>query len=304
MTGVPVLRSERLTLRGLEPADAEVLRPHYRDPEMSRYFEADLSDPAEFDAMMARRLSYDGPAGLGHWAIEYEGAAVGVAHLRPSWELPGGVPEIGYALARAVGGRGLATEAAARLLGYGLGELGLPAIWALVREDNVPSRKLVERLGFLEVGGGFHYGAEHRVHVALPGTHGRLHHVELWIGDLDAALPGFDWLLGSLGWRRFQQWRHGVSWRLGPTYLVLEQSPALTAAEHDRLRPGLNHLALHVSGRDRVDALAADAAAHGWTPLFADRYPHAGGPDHYAAFLVNGQGFEVELVATPLHPNG
>ena len=27
---------------------------------------------------------------------------------------------------------------------------------------------------------------------------------------------------------------------LGATYLVVEQSPALTASEHDRLRPGLN----------------------------------------------------------------
>jgi hypothetical protein len=27
-----------------------------------------------------------------------------------------------------------------------------------------------------------------------------------------------------------------------------------------------------------------------------DRYPHAGGPDHCAAYLENEDGFEVELV--------
>ena len=31
--------------------------------------------------------------------------------------------------------------------------------------------------------------------------------------------------------------------------------------------------------------------------MFADRHPYAGGPEHYAAYLESGEGFEVELVA-------
>jgi hypothetical protein len=31
--------------------------------------------------------------------------------------------------------------------------------------------------------------------------------------------------------------------------------------------------------------------------MFADRYPHAGGSEHYAAYLEDAAGFEVELVA-------
>jgi hypothetical protein len=38
--------------------------------------------------------------------------------------------------------------------------------------------------------------------------------------------------------------------------------------------------------------------AHGWTLLFPDRHPHAGGPHHYAADLANTDHFEVELVAS------
>jgi hypothetical protein len=56
---------------------------------------------------------------------------------------------------------------------------------------------------------------------------------------------------------------------------------------------GLHHVEL-----SRVDDLAAAAAGHGWSPLFADRYPHAGGPDRYAAFLADRDGYEVELVAS------
>jgi hypothetical protein len=31
--------------------------------------------------------------------------------------------------------------------------------------------------------------------------------------------------------------------------------------------------------------------------MFADRHPHAGGPDHYAAYLENSDDYEGELVA-------
>ncbi|MFI5675118.1 VOC family protein [Streptomyces cellulosae] len=130
-----------------------------------------------------------------------------------------------------------------------------------------------------------------------------LHHVELWVPDLPRAAREWGWLLTRLGYEPYQDWEHGRSWRLGPTYLVVEQSPALTADRHDRLRPGLNHLAFHAGGADEVDALVTDAPAHGWTPLFPDRYPHAGGPRHYAAYLTNTDGFEAELVARDASPS-
>jgi hypothetical protein len=37
--------------------------------------------------------------------------------------------------------------------------------------------------------------------------------------------------------------------------------------------------------------------AHGWALLFADKHPYAGGKDHYAAYLANSDGYEVELIA-------
>jgi hypothetical protein len=56
-------------------------------------------------------------------------------------------------------------------------------------------------------------------------------------------------------------------------------------------------LAFHGGDRDRVDVLNELAPERGWTPMFADRYPHAGGPEHDAAYLANTDGFEVEPVA-------
>jgi len=133
------------------------------------------------------------------------------------------------------------------------------------------------------------------------GGSGVLHHVELWVPDLPRAEASWGWLLTALGAAPFQSWQHGRSWRWddGP-YVVLEQSPALTGDRHDRRAPGLNHLAFLVPGD--LDALVAAAPHHGWSLLFPDRHPFAGGPDHRAAYLADADGYEVELVAPPSDP--
>jgi catechol 2,3-dioxygenase-like lactoylglutathione lyase family enzyme len=124
-----------------------------------------------------------------------------------------------------------------------------------------------------------------------------LHHVELWVPSLARAEESWGWLLRELGWTTFQHWDAGRSWRLGDTYVVLEESPAMSSTTHDRLRPGLNHLALHARTAEQVDRLVHSAPAFGWSLLFADRHPHAGGPDTYAAYLEDRDGYEAELVA-------
>lgn len=126
---------------------------------------------------------------------------------------------------------------------------------------------------------------------------GALHHVEVWVPDLARAVRAWGWLLGELGWRPFQDWPAGRSWRLGGTYLVLEESPALSGRVYDRTAPGLNHLAFHAGTPAEVDRLVRQAPAYGWTLLFPDRHPRAGGPDTYAGYLAEEDGYEVEVVA-------
>ncbi|WP_156760514.1 VOC family protein [Microbacterium karelineae] len=127
----------------------------------------------------------------------------------------------------------------------------------------------------------------------MPG----FHHVELWVDDISAARDSWGWLLERLGFPLEQEWPAGSSWQAGGAYLTMTESPSLADPVHDRRRAGLNHLAFRGGTRTEVDALVADAAAHGWTHLYADRYPHAGGPDHYAGWLENAEGFKVEIVA-------
>ncbi|MBT2503878.1 VOC family protein [Curtobacterium sp. ISL-83] len=125
---------------------------------------------------------------------------------------------------------------------------------------------------------------------------GALHHIELRTKDLATASEAWGWLLQELGYERYQQWAGGRSWKLGAMYLVLESAPR--DGDHDRRLPGLSHLAFHAGSRDDVDRLWTTAPGHGWTPLYEDRWPWAGGPEHYAAFLENAERCKVELVAS------
>jgi len=141
------------------------------------------------------------------------------------------------------------------------------------------------------------YGAAPEQFPADRPSLGAIHHVELWVPNLDSAIVSWGWLLTALGYRMFQDWPGGRSWLSGHAYIVVEQSPARTASRHDRCRPGLNHLAFHVPSRQQVDELTGEALLHGWRLMFSDTHPYAGGPQHYAAYLENVDGFEVELVA-------
>ena len=128
-------------------------------------------------------------------------------------------------------------------------------------------------------------------------SEGALHHVELWVPDLKRATREWGWLLSTLGYAHYQAWPDGISWTKDSTYIVLEESPDLSGRHHQRTAPGLNHLAFVVANRLRVDAMVRDSTEHGWTSLFPEGYPYAGGSEHYAAYLENSDGFEIELVA-------
>lgn len=129
-----------------------------------------------------------------------------------------------------------------------------------------------------------------------PGTAG-IHHVEIRIADAAPARTEWGWLLQALNFTRANTWAEGESWAAGGAYLTLTTSPNLAGTTHDRRAPGVNHLAFKAGTPSAVDAIMAVAPRHGWKPLYQDRYPHAGGPAHYAGWLENSSGFKAEVVA-------
>ncbi|NUQ73798.1 MAG: VOC family protein [Polyangiaceae bacterium] len=127
---------------------------------------------------------------------------------------------------------------------------------------------------------------------------GALHHVEINVSDLKRSCEFWGWLLGELGYEPFQRWDEGASWKLGATYLVFVQTvDRYKDHGYHRRATGLNHIAFHARSKEHVDAITAELNRRGYTVLYRDQHPHAGGEDHYAVFFEDPDRIKVELAA-------
>ena len=149
MSAVPVLTTERLRLRALGVEDAEALFPTLSDAELMTWWSsAPHQNVAETRAYFAPRVEQDG---WRCWAITLAGDDTAIGWVAAGEKRQGGVTEIGYLLARAHWGRGIAAEAVSAVIDRLFGE-GQRRVFADTDPDNAPSLALLERLGFRREG--------------------------------------------------------------------------------------------------------------------------------------------------------
>lgn len=130
-------------------------------------------------------------------------------------------------------------------------------------------------------------------------AHGLIHHIELYVTDLNKSTAFWGWFLKELGYTPFQKWDGGQSWKLEGTYLVFVQAEErFLDIPYHRCRVGLNHLAFRASSREFVDEITKKLQQKGITILYSDRHPFAGGEDHYAVYFEDPDRVKIELVAT------
>jgi catechol 2,3-dioxygenase-like lactoylglutathione lyase family enzyme len=124
-----------------------------------------------------------------------------------------------------------------------------------------------------------------------------LHHLTLWVPDLDRAATSWRWLLSRLGYELDTTVNHLLLFRHpSGVAVVLEQSRDMVPGMlYSRFRPGLNHVAFALPATVALADLVTEAPDHGWTALPVDGHPIAGGAE--VAYLEDRDGFEVELVA-------
>jgi RimJ/RimL family protein N-acetyltransferase len=150
VTGVRVLRTERLILRGWTDADRAPYAAMNADPEVMQYFPATLSRERS-DAHVDHIDHHFAEHGFGLWAVEVPGEApfigfVGLdvpafdAHFTPA-------VEVGWRLAKAYWHRGYATEAARAVLDDAFGRAGLAEVVSMTAVPNEPSQRVMQRLG-------------------------------------------------------------------------------------------------------------------------------------------------------------
>ena len=145
-----VLEGPSVRLRALVPADYPTVLGWYSDPELVAPHDRFVADTAEAFAESVESAANDPGSLAPRFAIERraEGDLVGiVGHYRahPVLEYLDVWYLIGSAAAR---GRGLGGEAVGLLVDLLFRTTSMERVGASIDEENVPSRHVVERLGF------------------------------------------------------------------------------------------------------------------------------------------------------------
>ncbi len=132
-------------------ADADLLFALDRDPEVMRHISKGAPTPRE--AIEQKILPgwldfYRHPRPHGFWAIEWlsSGQFVGWVHLRPD-RISAPELELGYRLARAVWGQGIASECARAVIDMAFAEQICEFISARTLEKNLGSQRVMQKCG-------------------------------------------------------------------------------------------------------------------------------------------------------------
>lgn len=147
------LRTARLVLRPIAPADRGALHRLWTDPGVRRYLWDDrVIELARVDEVIVRSAASFAGEGFGLFALREPGGAellgaVGIYRLAAGLE-----PELIYSLAPACWGRGLASEASRAVIADAFGRLGFARVLARTDTPNRASIEVMRRLGMQYLG--------------------------------------------------------------------------------------------------------------------------------------------------------
>ena len=163
------IATERLVLRHFERGDVDDLYAMDSDDRVMRYLGSGMKGRTReecelgIERMVARAAERPG-YGLLHASL-HDGGFVGGCGLFPVPE--GEDIEIAYRLPHSRWGQGFATEMARAVLAHGFANLGLARIIGLTWPENVPSQRVLEKIGMLRETDAEHYGRTMRVYAAM-----------------------------------------------------------------------------------------------------------------------------------------
>ena len=188
------LETERMVLRRFTVADVDHLVDLDSDPEVMRFLTGGTPTPREViqnDILPAFLRSYEHFPGFGVWAAteKASGEFLGWFGFQPKDAASPNDVALGYRLRRAVWGQGYATEGARALIRKGFTELGMQRVFATTYQDNLASRRVMEKAGLRLV-------RTYRITLADLLATGTFHVTseDLWDGDdVEYALLKADW---------------------------------------------------------------------------------------------------------------
>ena len=150
-----VLETERLLLRPFQRDDLPYMQCYAVGLEFCRFLSISNQTPESVAAFLESKLSrqVSGRSGKCEFAVESKEAG----HIVGTIQLGGvgakhGSGALGFALNSEFQRRGFMTEAVHKLIDYGFRHLGLQKIWAVADIKNIPSWRLMERVGMRREG--------------------------------------------------------------------------------------------------------------------------------------------------------
>ncbi|MEU4191271.1 GNAT family N-acetyltransferase [Kribbella sp. NPDC026611] len=149
------LTTDRLLLRNWRESDREPFAALNADPAVMEHFPS-VQTREQSDALIDRNLPLIEERGWGLWAMEVRetGEFIGFTGLSvPSFDahfMP--AVEIGWRLTKDAWGNGYASEAARAALAHGFGPGGLDEIVSFTAIPNVPSQRVMQRIGMVQDG--------------------------------------------------------------------------------------------------------------------------------------------------------
>ena len=149
----PTLTTERLLLHELLPADAADVFIFRSDPEVQKFNAEPMQHLSEAHAFIEEIRSKQAAQEELMWAVTFheKNAVVGLIGFG-YWNRYHHRAEVGYDLAHAYWGQGLASEAVKTIIDFGFQRMHLNRIEAGTIADNLRSVRLLERLGFRREG--------------------------------------------------------------------------------------------------------------------------------------------------------
>jgi ribosomal-protein-alanine N-acetyltransferase len=149
-----ILTTERMLFRAHEPRDLEPYCAMEMDPEVRRYVGGYPRTREAAEQRFQQALANTTDTRLRMWATvlkaedQYVGRCGLYPHMTGNAAAPGEAA-LGFYIARAYWGRGLATEAACAFVSFGFHELKLARIVTAVQVENAASVRVLEKLGFV-----------------------------------------------------------------------------------------------------------------------------------------------------------
>jgi RimJ/RimL family protein N-acetyltransferase len=150
------LETPRLRLRPLIDEDVDWLADLFADPEVNRFLWDDVSSMEQARRAAEAIVYLDlHQFHFGHWAIQDKESGeihgwTELSKLRPWWG-PSDEIALSYVLRSTSWGRGVATEAAGRLLRHAFEANGLETVMAVTMAGNMASKRVLEKLGMRKV---------------------------------------------------------------------------------------------------------------------------------------------------------